>query len=518
MALTRVQGSVKPDKIFNTIAEAKAVENAAVGDVIQTIGYTSANDGGGALYRVVDAATGTDDGGSYHDMTNGNQLELIDDHEDVIAKQFGVKSDGSSDDYAAIQAAINYADNAVGGGTGRYVKFPTGVSLISQRIIQPNRVGLKGPNGRGFILKPYTGFSDNEMISAENGTSSMFGALIKDMHINANGFNMTQVVRSVAHQETCGLERVVIQFDGTTRYGYYYEQGYGGAAYLPMKDIEIFSNSTYVSAAGIRVAQISVVGGFLLSVDGATITGSATNPIPAGIVMDNDSLYAKGVHVEYCNSAVTLSGAGSASIESLTGSGNQVTDLVTLGSGFTGRLSLRNIIPNGATGQILKNNITGNNIAASEGMLPNYNFELSGFSAYHSADQINVTGNSTEATAIFDTEIFDRRSEYNNATGIFTAKRQGKYLLSTCIKINPTLSVTSCFIKIVTSNRTYHIFRGDTDNIRDGSSTVTLNGCVIADMDVNDTAKVTVTCSGLAGDTIDILANESFFMGHWLER
>lgn len=114
MGLTRVQGSVKPDKIFNTIAEAKAVENAAIGDVIQTIGYASANDGGGALYRVVAAATGTDDGGSYHDMTNvSGQLELITEGT-VNVKVFGAIGDGAAPDAAAFVNAVAYLSSSGG--------------------------------------------------------------------------------------------------------------------------------------------------------------------------------------------------------------------------------------------------------------------------------------------------------------------------------------------------------------------------------------------------------------------
>lgn len=123
MGLTRVQGSVKPDKIFNTIAEAKAVENAAVGDVIQTIGYTSANDGGGALYRVVAAATGTDDGGSYHDMTNvSGQLELIS-KEQLDVRVFGVL--GSGTETAQLQAALDFSNN---------VLIPKGLTVTSAKI------------------------------------------------------------------------------------------------------------------------------------------------------------------------------------------------------------------------------------------------------------------------------------------------------------------------------------------------------------------------------------------------
>ena len=176
-------------------------------------------------------------------------------------------------------------------------------------------------------------------------------------------------------------------------------------------------------------------------------------------------------------------GAGGLSADTVTGSANSVTNLISFGGGFTGKISARNLIPNGATGNTINNNLTGDHVAASEGMIPSYEYQVSGFSAQLTADQIDQTGNGANATVVFDTEVFDRLSEYDTATGVFTAGRSGKYLLSAFLKINPTLSVTTCLVKIETSNRTYFLYNGDTDNIRSGSGTVTINGSCIADMD-----------------------------------
>lgn len=436
----------------------------------------------------------------------------------VSAEWFNSKGDGATDNFAAETAAIAYAETVAGGSQGGVVTHGKGVFLISDTIVLPNRVGFVGANGRAAIFRPHPSFTASYMFHAVNGTSSMFGSYIHDIYIDARGFNMVAPVYSQAWQETCGMKRVVIQFDGTTPQGFLYSDGFGGAAYLPMEDLEIFSDSTAVGAVGIKVNQVSLVGGFVLSIDGITIAGTVANPINAGLLMVNDSAIVKGFHQEYCVTGISAVGAGSISVDTMNGSANAVTDMIAIGSGFTGKVALRNIIPNGATGQTFKNNITGEHIAASEGMLASYDYQVSGFSSYLSANQLAVTGAGAEATVVFDTEVFDRTAEYNNVTGIFTAKRAGKYIFSSCVKFNPTLSVTTCVIKLVTSNRTYHLFRGDTDSLRDGVGTVTLNGSVIADMDINDTAKVTIICSGLAGNTIDILAGESFFQGHWLTR
>lgn len=296
------------------------------------------------------------------------------DFSNIRGEWFGVKVDNSTDDYAALQAAVDWAAQAVDGGQGAIVKLKTGVCLLSQTIDGPNRVAISGPNGRGLVFRPFAGFSDSYMFHFVNGTNSMFGSRLEHCYVDGRGFNMTALILSDAWQETCGLRDTVLQFDGTTQYGLLYQNGFGGAAYLPLVDIEIFSDSTAVSQAGIKVSTISAVGGFVLDIHGATMAGTTTNPIPAGVIMDNDSLALKGFHVEYCDSAVTMAGAGSLSVDTITGSANDVVDLITLGSGFTGKVSARSIIPNGATGQSIKNNITGNNIPASFGMLADYSY------------------------------------------------------------------------------------------------------------------------------------------------
>jgi hypothetical protein len=294
------------------------------------------------------------------------------DFSNIRAEWFGALINNSADDYASWQAAINWAAQAFNGSQGAIVRSGTGVSLISQQLNGPNRVAISGPNGRGLIFRPFAGFSSPYMFQFSNGTSSMFGSRLENCYVDARGFNMNAVIFTQAWQETCGPDKVVIQYDGTTPYGILYDDGFGGAAYLPMRDIEIFSNSTAAINAAIRVLQVSLVGGFVLDVHGLTAAGTTANPMSAAVLMDNDSLCVKGLHIEYCGSAVSMSGTGSLSADTVTGSANAVTDLIVLGSGFTGKVSARNLIPNGASGNTIRNNITGANISASAGMIPDY--------------------------------------------------------------------------------------------------------------------------------------------------
>lgn len=433
----------------------------------------------------------------------------------VNVKSFGAVGDGVADDYAAIAAAITYAATAVAGGTGKVVYFPTGTYLSSAQIDIPDRVVLQGANGRGSVIKPHSTFAASYLISAANGTSSMFSSGLRDLHIDGRGKNMTAVVRSQAWQETCTMERVLIQFDGTTENGFLYTDGYGGAAYLPLRDIEIFSNSTFASACGIRVNQISQVGGFVLSVDGATIAGDATNKLPIGIRMVKDSLIVKGYHAEnISDTMISMEGAGALSGDTITGSSSAVNDLVTIGSGFTGVVNLRNLLPNDATGNVVKDNKTGRHIPVAAGMVPEFIWQPSAFQVALSADILDVTGNGAVYIVKFDVQTADYLDEYDPATGKFTAKRAGRYVLAASIKLANIGTATSVVVSIETTARSYEIARASTD------TGVSFSGACVANMAAGDTAQVAVTVSGMTANSADIASGTSgsTFSGQWLSR
>lgn len=103
-------------KTYPTVAAMVAASDLVVGDTAVTQGYASAGDGGAAAYRIVAAATGTADGGMYHDLTGiTGQAELLYDSA-INPKAFGAKGDGVTDDSAAFVNAL---------AAGDYVYVPT---------------------------------------------------------------------------------------------------------------------------------------------------------------------------------------------------------------------------------------------------------------------------------------------------------------------------------------------------------------------------------------------------------
>lgn len=110
-----------------SVAEMKAMSNIVAGNIIKTIGYYSANDGGGATYLIREKLeTDVEDLGAIH-FINDNLVAEIIVNKIMNVKQFGAKGDGITDDTVAIQNAINNANHIV---------FPHGEYLVSIGEIQ----------------------------------------------------------------------------------------------------------------------------------------------------------------------------------------------------------------------------------------------------------------------------------------------------------------------------------------------------------------------------------------------
>lgn len=176
---TTVRGAIKGQ--YTTVEKAKADLTLEVGTGVSTLGYNSTNDGGGAEYVVVAGGTGIDDGGSYHDMANGNQLELIL-TKPANVRQFGAKGDGISIDGARIQAAIdaNY---------GRSLILPSGTYLIDAQIDVVQSIKIYGDTGSVIDIAPT--FTSGTAISVQS--ASVQNRSIKDFVLDGLTFTAASV-------------------------------------------------------------------------------------------------------------------------------------------------------------------------------------------------------------------------------------------------------------------------------------------------------------------------------------
>lgn len=133
---------VKDEKArpVNSIAEMKAISNLVSGNIIRTVGYYSANDGGGATYIIRERLeTDVEDLGVIHFINDNLVAEMII-NDSVNVKQFGAKGDGVTDDTTQMQNAIDKC-NILNFDNSTYLT--TGLNLKSNSIIIFNDTSLK---------------------------------------------------------------------------------------------------------------------------------------------------------------------------------------------------------------------------------------------------------------------------------------------------------------------------------------------------------------------------------------
>ena len=127
------------------------------------------------------------------------------------------------------------------------------------------------------------------------------------------------------------------------------------------------------------------------------------------------------------------------------------------------------------------------------------------FMAWIDTTILNVTGDATLYTIIYDTEEFDVNADFNLGTSTFTAPVTGKYEFS--IKTCPigAAAYTSLYGEFVASNCTYR-YAYSTD-ATECQNIENHNGTTLVDMDASDTLTVNIYYAGdtktvaLIGDT-----------------
>lgn len=218
-----------------------------------------------------------------------------------------------------------------------------------------------------------------------------------------------------------------------------------------------------------------------------------------------------------CLAGITVSG-GAVTINSGTNALNISTDASATTVNFATGAAVKTLTvgsTNTTSATALKSgsgNIVANSGFTIDSSGRTFNTVQPAFCGYCSGNKTNVTGDGTQYTIVFDSELFDQNSNFNTSTGTFTAPVTGKYWLFASVGVTGIGALnTSGSPRIVTTANTYQQFLNGPSNCYTTTSTnYSAQVGVLATMTAGDTATVTITING-GTKIVSVLGDASSF-------
>lgn len=107
--------------------------------------------------------------------------------ESINVKDYGATGDGSTDDTAAIQAALDAAGATFGSGVfGMIVTMPKGIYQISEPLLAPNGVGLRGSGPASTWIRATNDFTGDYMFANLNQDGTQEFLFLEQLLIDGN--------------------------------------------------------------------------------------------------------------------------------------------------------------------------------------------------------------------------------------------------------------------------------------------------------------------------------------------
>ena len=244
---------------FNTVANMKAASFLKNGDCVRTLGYYSANDGGGAEYKIVNTTSD-----NYVETLNTNLFAELIIKDEINVKQFGAYGDGTHDDTNILNTIFsNYVNN------GQTILIPAGTYLCSSRITINNLSNVTF-NCDGAFLSEYGIL-----------LSGLVRCLINNIKVNRTytRYDYTSLANKGIEFLNCKYLTINRCYVSGFEYGYYWHSLNGSNSYHEIYALHSFDNlhGWYTINEGTGFTnEVKVFGGrFSLNTNGVDVAGIA---------------------------------------------------------------------------------------------------------------------------------------------------------------------------------------------------------------------------------------------------
>lgn len=357
-------------EVFETLAAAQAYSPITAPNYIQILGYYSAGDLGGALYKKRGASAPADHQVYFSITLQNSSVVYYEFAERTInIKQTGAKMDWDSndsvatDDTGAIQKALNYAGRRVATGTaagedwGGTVWVPKGGAKVALTIQVPPYVTLKGEARYASRLhKPAGGAAFTIYLGDPSTHLAAFDCSLEDLIVSAtlgqNCASGAALVYSNNVQEYGGVRHCSIRASHESAIRF--ETGYGGASGVHILDCELLNEGGAGGLTNNPIVHINY-GTTYVDMQRLSVAGPGNGSGGAaqrGILLQGAGLYRLScIHFEWCYNGLNINiGGGTVVLEdSSGGDGMNAVVQIESTSSSGARVTLARIQKNGAT-------------------------------------------------------------------------------------------------------------------------------------------------------------------------
>ena len=160
----------KKANYYNSVVEMKSDMSLKEGTTSVTLGYYEPNDGGGCTYRIrTKLETDADDGGSIHELSNGNIAELIVE-EYVTPESFGAIGDGVTNDTEPLLKMIQFLqkNDSVLFGRNKVYEISQEIVVDKEINIDLNNSTIKSIGNQENVIS-YSLISPEKISAIKNG-------------------------------------------------------------------------------------------------------------------------------------------------------------------------------------------------------------------------------------------------------------------------------------------------------------------------------------------------------------